>query len=405
LLFFVIILLLFYIYTLFNPIPTPISSESIGIGADNLAIGDRTFYFHENSSLYGRDALKASFLYPFILNTFALITSKFNSSTIAWNTLVIFTATLCAISSLFFIDKSANIVFDKKTAKIASWIFVLCPYTIFYSISGGITIYVTLGVSFFTYLISKSNLFNPSKFAHKISLTMFCFLLNILFLSSIRPTGTIFSIIIILIIGVKIFTKSYKNLISLSRSEKLIIYSVLSFSLAYCFYQLKINSYYLNYTVDTFISEGGTFFGIERQLLREKISELAVADSDYLKSYFYMAIWKIMDFVAGLSDIRDSYADHGFNLLFPFFSRVFVGIFIIYPMNLLAFFGIFIYWKKIVKSGLWISLIAALICLAPSLLGVALTRYLMMVYPPIIIISAKTFGLIISEFNNQITSD
>ena len=405
LLFFVVILLLFYGYTLFNPIPTPISSESIGIGADFLAIGDRTFYFHENSSLYGRDELKASFLYPFILNTFAFITSKFNLPTIAWNTLVISTASLCAISSLFFIDKSANIIFDKRTAKIASWIFVLCPYTIFYCISGGITIYMTLGVSFFTYLISKSNLFNPSKFAHKISLTMFFFLLNILFLSSIRPTGSIFSIIIILIIGAQIFNKSSKNLISFSRAEKLIVYSVFSFCLAYCFYQLKINSYYLNYTVDTFLSDGGTFFGIERPLLREKVSALAVADADYLKSYFYMAIWKITDFVAGLSNIRDSYSDNGFNLLFPFFSRVFVGIFIIYPMNLLAFFGIFIYWKKIYKSGLWISLIAALFCLSPSLLGVALTRYLIMVYPPLIIISAKTFGLIISEFNKQTSSD
>ena len=253
--------------------------------------------------------------------------------------------------------------------------------------------------------LSKSNLFNPSKSAHKIPLTTFFFLLNILFLSSIRPTGAIFSIIVILIIGVRIFTKSFNNLLSISRAEKLIIYSVFSFCLAFCFYQLKINSYYLNYTVDAFISEGGTFFGIERQLLREKISALAIVDSDYLKSYFYRAIWKIMDFVAGMSDIRDSYNANGFNLLFPFFSRVFVGIFIIYPMNLLAFFGIFIYWKRIYKSGLWICLIAALICLAPSLIGVALTRYLFMVYPPLIIISAKTFGLITNEFNNQTSSD
>lgn len=405
LLFFLIILIIFYGYTLFNPIPTPITTKTIGIGADFLAIGDRTFYFHENSSLYGRDSLKGSFLYPFILNFFALITSKFSSSTIAWNTLVIFSATLCAIASLFFIDQSANIVFDKRTAKIASWIFVLCPYTIFYCISGGITIYMTLGVSFFTYLISKSNLFNPSIFAHKISLTMFFLLLNILFLSSIRPTGTIFSIIIILLIGSKIFTNSCRNLISFSRVEKLIIYSVFSFCLTYCFYQLKVNTNYLNFTYNNFVSEGGTFFGIERQLLREKISAIAVADSNYLKSYFYTALWKITDFVAGLSDIRDSHAVHGFNSLFPFFSRVFVGIFIIYPVNLLSFFGIFIYWNKIFKSGLWISLIASLFCLAPSLLGVAFTRYLIMVYPPLIIISAKTFGLIISEFKKQTSSD
>ena len=48
LLFFLIILVLFFTYTLFNPIPTPITSKTIGIGADFLAIGDRSFYFHEN---------------------------------------------------------------------------------------------------------------------------------------------------------------------------------------------------------------------------------------------------------------------------------------------------------------------------------------------------------------------
>ena len=74
-------------------------------------------------------------------------------------------------------------------------------------------------------------------------------------------------------------------------------------------------------------------------------------------------------------------------------------------MNLLAFFGIFIYWKKVYYSGLWIILGAALFCLAPNLLGVSFTRYLIMVYPPFIIISAKVFGLILNELNYQMSKE
>ncbi len=403
LIFFLIILTIFYVYTFFHPIPTPISSKTIGLGADFLAIGDRSFYFQDNSSNYGygESGLKGSFLYPLILNCLAFITSQLGLSSIAWNTSVIFLASLCAIGSLFFIDKSANIIFDKRTANIASWIFVLCPYTIFYCISGGITIYITLGVAFFLYIISKSNIFNSSEFGIKIPLTIVFLLLNILFVSSIRPTGSIFSIVVVICIGLSIHIKSLRNLIKLSKTEKLIIYSVFTFCLVYCFYQLKINTSYLSFTLNNFVSEGGRFFGLERELIRDKIESFAVEDFKYIKSYFYLILWKVIDFVGGLSDIRDSHALYGITSLFPSMARVFVGIFILYPINLLAFFGIFIYWKKIYYSGLWITLVGAFICLAPSLLGVAMSRYLIMVYPPILIISAKTFGIIIDEFLNQ----
>lgn len=404
LLFFLTILSIFYIYTIFNPIPTP-ATETIGIGADKLALGDRHFYFQDNSYLYGygdEDGLiKGSFLYPLILNSIAFIISKLGLPIIAWNITVIFLSSLCAIGSLFFIDKSANIIFDKNVANIASWIFVLCPYTIFYSISGGITLYMTLGVSFFTYLILKSNLFNTSKFGLKIPLTMLFLLLNSLFLSSLRPTGSIFSIIVIFCTWFTIYIKCKKNLIKLSKIETLIIYSVLSFCLVYIFYQLRVNTNYLSFTFKNFVSEGGYFFGLERSVIREKIKIIATQDFNYLKSYFYLILWKVIDFVGGMSDIRDSHFTYGLTSLFPSFSRVFVGIFIIYPLNLLAFLGIFIYWKKIYYYGLWISLLGSVACLAPSLLGVAMSRYLIMVYPPLIIISAKTFGIFIDELKKQ----
>ncbi len=402
LLFFLLILSIFYIYTFFHPIPTPVSIRTIGIGSDLLAIGDRNFYFHENSNDYGYGELaRGSFLYPLILNCIAFIISKLGLSPIFWNTFVIFLASICAIFSLFFIDKSANLIFDKRTAKIASWIFVLCPYTVFYCLSGGITIYMTLGVAFSTYLISKSNIFNPSKFGLKIPLTMLFLLCNTLFLSSLRPTGAVFSIFVIFCLGISIIYKYSNNLINLSKIEKLLIYSIFTFCLVYCFYQLKINTTYLSFTIKNFIKEGGTFFGIERELIREKIDSYSTNDLNFLKSYFYLILWKITDFVAGLSDIRDSHLLYGLTYLFPTMTRIFLGIFIIYPINLLAFLGIFIYLKKIYYSGLWINLIAAFSCLAPSLMGVALTRYLIMVYPPLIILSAKTFGILIDEFKSQ----
>ena len=168
---------------------------------------------------------------------------------------------------IIFIDKSANIIFDKRIAAIASWLFVLCPYTLFYCLSGGITIYMTLGISFSTYLILKSNIFNSSKNASKITITMILFLVNVLFLSSIRVSGSVFSIILIFSLAIILYIKSINQIIKLSRIDKIIIYSVLTFCLVYCLYQIKLNSLYLSMTLNNFVSEGGTLFGLERKLL------------------------------------------------------------------------------------------------------------------------------------------
>jgi len=405
LLFFLIILIIFYLYTFFHPIPTP-HHTNVGIGSNYLDIGDRTFYFNEKSNSYGfkNGSIKGSFLYPFILNLLASITSKLGLGNIAWNMAVIFMASLSAITSLFFIDKSANIIFGEKIASIASWFFVLCPYTIFYCLSGGITIYVTLGVSFVTYTILKSNIFNPSKNGFKIPLTMFLLLISVLFLSSIRVTGAIFSMCVIVVLIITIYRKSILQIIKLSKEDKLIIYSVFSFCLAYCFYQIKLNLNYLSFSLDSFVSYGGSFFGFERQFLRDKLQSNLFEGLNTIKSYFYLVLWKISDFVSGLSDIRNSHTTNMISF-FPFISRIFVGLFIIYPINIMAFFGIIIYWKRIYYSGLWISLFAAFLCLIPSFIGFPLARYLIMVYPPFIIISAKVFGSIIDEYNHQMRKE
>ena len=84
-----------------------------------------------------------------------------------------------------------------------------------------------------------------------------------------------------------------------------------------------------------------------------------------IKNYFYWIIWKITEFVAGLSDIRDSHA--GINEIpsWPFLIRTFTGIFIIFPINLFAFLGLFINWKRIFDSGLIWVIFAIFASLAP----------------------------------------
>ena len=96
LIFFFIVLFIFFIYSFYFPIPTQWEEGYLGIGADWLEIGDRNFYFQESSSNYGYQQLgiKGSFLYPLLLNFLAFITSKLGFSTIAWNSFVIFFASL-----------------------------------------------------------------------------------------------------------------------------------------------------------------------------------------------------------------------------------------------------------------------------------------------------------------------
>ena len=80
----------------------------------------------------------------------------------------------------------------------------------------------------------------------------------------------------------------------------------------YCFYQLKVNASYLSFTYKNLVSEGGTFFGLERQLIRDKIELILIEDNNVFKSYFYKIVWKFTDFISGLSDIRDTHTIDGF---------------------------------------------------------------------------------------------
>ena len=189
-----------------------------------------------------------------------------------------------------------------------------------------------------------------------------------------RPTGIIFSLIVLILIGIEIYNKNLQRYITVSILEKYIIYFIFTFCFLYCFYELKNNILYLNYTLGNFKFEGGTFFGFERELLRDKIFSNMTLDFNSLKAYFYLILWKITDFVSGLSDIRDTHSNIEGIPLFPFFERTFTGIFITFPMNFLAFLGIFIFFKRIFYSGLYIPILASLFCLIPNFIVVPFTR-------------------------------
>ena len=89
-----------------------------------------------------------------------LKTFGYDSKSIIWNSIVISITSILTIGSLIMIANSAWLFFGKRVARITSWIFVICPYTLYYAMDGGLTMYILFGISAVTYTISKSMIFN-----------------------------------------------------------------------------------------------------------------------------------------------------------------------------------------------------------------------------------------------------
>ena len=138
--------------------------------------------------------------------------------------------------------------------------------------------------------------------------------------------------------------------------------------------------------------------------LREALNQDYDKLSNIFKQYFYIVIWKINDFIAGMLDIRGTHTVFQVNNLpplFPFLMRVTTGIFYLIPVNALSFFGIIYFRKLILTSGLWIPVLASLLSISPSILGYSNSRFLIMFYPPFFIIA----GLMLSIFFSKNNSD
>ena len=388
-LFFLISLLI--LYTIFHPIPT--EYHFIGIGSPILDIGDRDFYINNDGSGYGFGNIKGGIIYPTILKAISKFTELLGIEKInwVWNLLTVLMTSIISITNLLFIDKSAKNIFGNKTAEISNWLYVLCPYTTFYSLSGGITMYMMLGSCVSTYLVSKSSLFKNNLNPNIIKTYIYLFLC-ILYLGLLRPTGSIYGLLLISILLIFTIKKINIGDFKIQKSTKYFIILLSSILTVICLYQLIEYSAYISFSIKSFSTEQGTFFGFSRQILRDK---LIITNSlfESIKNILYLFLWRISEFVGGLSDIRDTFRNTSDVSFFPFIIRVLTGLFYLYPLNLLAFVSFFVNRKRIFDSGLWIILFASFFAISPSLLGVANSRYLIMVFPPILICAASLINI------------
>ena len=272
--------------------------------------------------------------------------------------------------------------------------FTFSPYTYFYALSGGITIYTLFGTSLSTYLTLKifnhlnNNQPNNSRTLEKILLS-----LTLIYMSLIRPSSIIFSIVISLIMIILEIT----NLLKFKKPKKLLSFSIFIFvfSLVFSMHQLWDTKNYTIATINIFSFEQGTFMGVDRNVIRNKI-EILLQSSEIIKNiegFLNRFLWKFNDYFTGIIDIRDTHSPQDM-ALFPFLIRVSIGTTLLAPLTYFSYLGIFIFRKKILKTGLWISLFASFLSVSPSLLGVAMSRYYYMFITPYILISAMTISKI-----------
>ena len=390
-------IIILFLFSFFYPIPTEVFNSQIGLGSELLNIGDRSFYLYDQNNL---NSVKPAPLYPFILLSIKKFVSiwGFNEFSKLWNFIVISITSILALFSLFFISNTAWQLFGRRAALISSWVYVLCPYTLFFSLSGSLSNYIFFGVSYICWIISRSKIFNKYFEGLDTSKTLIHLSIASLYLSSLRVTGSFFSIIILL----PTFIFSLKNY-SKNKYPKVNIFSMVfaSATIFYCLWQINESYNYVSFSLKHFASEPGYFMGVERQYLRSRLNLENESIISNLKKLFLLALWKLSDFVTGINDIRDTHTQFN-NLnydasLLPFLIRVFTGVFYFVPINVVSFLSIIKFRKTVFKSGFWLVIIASLIIISPSLIGVSNSRYLFMVYTPFIIFSSALFSELFIE--------
>ena len=388
--FYFCILIFFIISSFFINIPTDITN--IGISSTNLAIGDRSFYINNTLKGYGYSDYSGNILYPTVLKIITSICNLFGADEYSklWNTITIFITSLLSLITLRLLRASSYLIFNEKVSKISCFIYILNPYTYFYSLSGGITNYIVVGVSFTMYLICYlykrgSLITNKDSLISNIFINISC-----IYLSLLRPSGGIFGTIFLII-----FLCKYIRIYIDKRSFNIIRFAnifITVFGLIIVTYNVKTVFNYSFAHVNIFLNEKGYYFGYSRELLRSKLKFDSINILENLKMALYFLSWKITDFVSGISDIRDTHDAQYINNLLPFIFRTSTGIFFLFPINLFSFLGILLNIRLIIKTELWIVLISSFIAISPSLLGVAMSRYLIMFFPPFILFAAKTIN-------------
>jgi len=370
----------------------PTDSTNAGLSSEELALGDRLFYISEDGKGFGynidKENYKGNFLYPYILKAITSVSNIFGQDqySVTWNSFAIFLTSIISLFSLRLLRLSSLFLFNERVSLVASLIFVINPYTYYYSITGGITNYLILGVTFVFYLFSS---YCPKirKIEYSDNLKYLFFICTgCVYLSCLRPTGSFFSFSILFI-----FLYKYLKEISKNENQRKNFISILILLISFFLVGLNFNqtlSYsFLN--IHLFQIEDGNFFGFPRNAIRENIELMQFGILNNLKADFYFFLWKISDFVSGLSDIRDTHSAFLITPFAPFLFRVITGLFFLYPLNLLCALGIVSNRNLILKSDLWIVLFATFIALSPSIVGISNSRYLMMFYSPFLIFGAK----------------
>ncbi len=152
---YLLILLIFLIISSFIYIPT--DTTPIGISSNILGIGDRSFYINDSLTGFGYRDYSGNSLYPYILKTITLITNLFGNNEYSklWNLITISITSIFSIISLRLIRLSADFLFEEKVSRLACLIYIVNPYTYFYALSGGITNYMVVGVTYILFLFSN----------------------------------------------------------------------------------------------------------------------------------------------------------------------------------------------------------------------------------------------------------
>ena len=381
---FLIILIIFI--SLFIIIPS--DKNSIGVSSPILGIGDRVFYINEDGKGIGYNNYSGNILYPFILKIISFITNIFGRDQYSklWNIIIILITSSLSIISLKLLKLASLNLFNKNIANIASYLYIINPYTYFYSLSGGITNFLIVGVSFILYLFSKR--LNKDYQLNKNRKDIFFIIVTCVYLSFLRPSGALFGLTILIFLLSESIKKIIHNQSFAFKNQINILLVVLG--LIFVTYNINVTLDYSLSTVKLFANEEGQFFGYPRSYLREQLTNQTGNVVFDIKHFLYFLTWKITDFVSGFSDIRDTHTQFmNKGIILPFIFRTFNGIFILFPINLFSFLGIISNIKFILKSQIWIVLFSAFIAISPSLIGISMSRYLMMFYPPFIVFSAK----------------
>ena len=208
------IILSFLIISIFIGIPTDI--ESIGISASILDIGDRDFYINETQKGFGihqsdqQSSFHGNILYPIFLKLITFIANLFHQDQYSklWNSLTISITSAFSIISLRLLRNSALMLFNKNVSKISCILFICNPYIYYFSLSGGIVNFLILGVTYILWIFARCikrgyKLTHSSKTVDILGIS-----LASIYLSLLRPSGCIFSFVILSYLGLKILKDS-----------------------------------------------------------------------------------------------------------------------------------------------------------------------------------------------------